>query len=213
MALPQRRTKIVATIGPASSSPETIRELIAAGMNVARVTLAHGTVESQKALVSALRREADAVGSPLAILVDLPGPKVRTTAFAAPIDLATGDVVTLVAGTDEPSSASRFVVDYPTLVDDVGLGDDIAIGDGAVQCGWMGSEASLSATVTYGRHLSGRKGVNSNPPVSGERPTPNDLTLIAAMASPPIDIIAVSFVRSGAEMNAGRCRLVRIRRG
>jgi pyruvate kinase len=59
--------------------------------------------------------------------------KVSTTAFAAPIDLATGDVVTLIAGTDEPSSASRFIVDYPTLVDDVDLGDDIAIGDGAVQ--------------------------------------------------------------------------------
>jgi pyruvate kinase len=156
MALPQRRTKIVATIGPASSSPEKIRELIAAGMNVARVTLAHGTIESQKALVAALRREADAVASPLAILVDLPGPKVRTTAFIAPIDLATGDVVTLIAGTDEPSSASRFVVDYPTLVEDVDLGDDIAIGDGAVQLRVNEKRGtSLSATVTYGGHLSG----------------------------------------------------------
>src|SRR6187455_2524587 len=111
-----RRTKIVATIGPASSSPAVLRELFDAGLNMARVTMAHGTVESQLALIATIRREADGVGAPIGILADLPGPKVRTTAFAADVTLGRGDVVTLVAGQYEPSTGTRFVIDYPSLV-------------------------------------------------------------------------------------------------
>jgi pyruvate kinase len=87
---PFRRTKIVATIGAASSSPAVLRQLFDAGLNMARVTMAHGTIESQLALITTIRREADAAGAPIGILADLPGPKVRTTAFAR---------VTSVAGT------------------------------------------------------------------------------------------------------------------
>lgn len=175
-------------------------------MNVARVTMAHGTIEAQRALIETLRREADAVGAPLAILVDLPGPKVRTTPFAAPVDLANGDVVTLVAGTKEHSTASKLVVDYPTLVEDLDVGDDVGIGDGAVRLRVDAKTAtSLSATVTHGGHLSGRKGVKI--PTRRYRasvPTAHDREILKALAGLPIDIIAVSFVRSGAEMQAVR---------
>ncbi len=168
--------------------------------------MAHGTLESQKALIAVLRQEADAMDAPLAILVDLPGPKVRTTAFTTAVDLARGDVVTLVAGTHQPSTASALVIDYPQLVEDLAVGDIVWIGDGAVQLRVDARTAgSLSATVTYGGHLSGRKGVKL--PTGRYRatvPTRHDVELIHALAGLPVDILAVSFVRSAAEMLAVR---------
>jgi pyruvate kinase len=201
-----RRTKIVATIGPASSSPEVLRELFAAGLDVARVTLAHGRVDEQKALVSTIRAEADAAGKPVAILVDLPGPKVRTTAFASEVRLQRGDRVTLVAGKTEASTASTFVVDYPTLADDLRPGDLVAIGDGAVQLLVESRDGdTLAAEVRSGGKLSGRKGVKI--PTARLRatvPTPEDLRLIDAFRGLPVDIVAVSFVRTAADLVAVR---------
>ena len=201
-----RRTKIVATIGPASASPAVLRALFEAGLNMARVTMAHGTVDSQKALIAAIRREADAAGAPVGILVDLPGPKVRTTGFLTDVTLQPDDVVQLVAGQDQPSTAERFVVDYPPLVDDLQPGDLIGIGDGAVRLRVDAkSSASLGATITSGGHLSGRKGVRI--PAARYRPdvpTTHDLELIEALRDSPVDVIAVSFVTSPADMIAVR---------
>lgn len=206
MMAAMRRTKIVATIGPASSSPKVLRELFTAGLDVARVTLAHGTVQSQKQLVATIRAEADAVGTPVGILVDLPGPKVRTTPFIADVRLQRDDVVTLVAGRTEPSTASTFVIDYPTLVEDVRPGDLIGIGDGAVQLVVDAeNETSLTARVLHGGHLTGRKGVKI--PTARLRatvPTEEDLELIEDFRDSPVDIIAVSFVRSAADIVAVR---------
>jgi pyruvate kinase len=201
-----RRTKIVGTIGPASSSPAVLRELFNAGLNVARVTMAHGTIDSQTALIATIREEADAMGMPVGILADLPGPKVRTTAFASEISVNRDDRVTLYAGAEEPSTAVRFVVDYARLVEDLRVGDSVAIGDGAVRLRIESvHESALSAVVTYGGHLSGRKGVK----IPAERyradvPTTHDLELIEALRGSPVDVIAVSFVRSAADMNAAR---------
>ena len=110
-----RRTKIVATIGPASWSPEILRELFRAGLNVARITLAHGTLDQQRALIATIREEADRMHASVGILVDLPGPKVRTTALASPADLTQNDVITLVSGETEPSTASRLTGPSPGL--------------------------------------------------------------------------------------------------
>jgi pyruvate kinase len=201
-----RRTKIVATIGPASSSRPVLDALIDAGVNVARVTLAHGTVESQRALIASIREAADARGASIGILVDLPGPKVRTTAFSAPVDLTRGDVVTLVPSQGEASTIERMAIDYPTLIEDLQPGDVIGIGDGIVHMVVESRAAgSLAARVTHGGHLTGRKGVR----IPTERfranvPTDEDLDLIAALRDAPADIIAVSFVRSAADMEAVR---------
>jgi pyruvate kinase len=201
-----RRTKIVATIGPASSSPAVLRELFEAGLNVARVTLAHGTIQSQLALIAAIRKEADAAGLPIGILADLPGPKVRTSSFAADVHLGRDDVVTLVGGDDQPSTASRFAIDYPSLVEDLQVGDVVVIGDGAVRLRVDSkTSVSLSATVTHGGLLSGRKGVRI--PAGRYRasvPTAHDLVLIDALRGSAVDILAVSFVRSAADMAAVR---------
>jgi pyruvate kinase len=201
-----RRTKIVATIGPASSSISILRELFEAGLNIARVTMAHGTVESQIALIASIRKEADAMGLPVGILADLPGPKVRTTAFTSAVTLRRDDIVALVAGAEEPSTADRFVVDYPRLVEDLQPGDSIGIGDGSVRlCVASKTAGTLSSVVTYGGTLSGRKGVKI--PAARYRPdvpTTHDLELIGALRGSPVDVMAVSFVRSAADMNAVR---------
>jgi pyruvate kinase len=201
-----RRTKIVATIGPASSSPDVLRQLFAAGLDIARVTLAHGTVESQKALVHTIRREADAAGATVGILIDLPGPKVRTSPFDGAIDLPDGARVALVAGENGPSTASRFVIDYATLVADLEPGDLVGIGDGAVQLSVEHKSAgALEARVVHGGQLTGRKGVK----IPTERfragvPTDEDRALVRDFSDAPVDIVAVSFVRSAADMHAVR---------
>jgi len=200
-----RRTKIVATIGPASSSIAVLGELFDAGLNVARVTLAHGTLDSQRALIASIRGEADRRALPVAVLVDLPGPKVRTTAFSSPVDLHQHDVVSLESGESEPSTGTRIVIDYPTLAD-VQVGDIVGIGDGAVRLRVERDDgASLTARVIHGGTLVGRKGVK----IPAERfrasvPTDEDLALIEALRDLPIDIVAVSFVRSALDIIAVR---------
>jgi pyruvate kinase len=201
-----RRTKIVATIGPASSDPAILRELIDAGLNVARVTLAHGTVASQKALVRRIRAVADGTGRPVGVLIDLPGPKVRTTPFHGCVDLARGDAMSLVPTDDQPSTAERIAIDYPTLLADLEVGDVISIGDGAVRLSIEAKTShALSARVIHGGQLTGRKGVK----IPTERlrasvPTGEDLELIRAFTDCPVDIIAVSFVRQASDVDAVR---------
>jgi pyruvate kinase len=183
-----------------------LRELFDAGLNVARVTLAHGTVESQLALVQTIREEADAVGKPVAILVDLPGPKVRTTRFASDVTLVRDDVVSMVPGTQAPSTAGQFVVDYPTLVEDLRVGDTVSIGDGIVHLLVEArSEIAVTARVVHGGTLTGRKGVG----IPAQRlranvPTAEDRALLAAFRDSPVDIVAVSFVRNAADIIAVR---------
>lgn len=183
-----------------------LRELFAAGLNVARVTMAHGTRDSQKALIAAIREEADAGGDSVAILVDLPGPKVRTTPFVGTVELALNDVVTMIPGAQQPSTASTFVVDYPSLTDDLQVGDVVGIGDGIVHLlVEERTDAALKARVVHAGQLTGRKGVK----IPTERlranvPTDEDLEMIEALKDSPVDIIAVSFVRSAADMLAVR---------
>ncbi len=201
-----RRTKIVATIGPASSSPKVLKELIEAGLDVARVTLAHGTLESQKTLIVDIRRVADGMGRPVGILVDLPGPKIRSTPFIQPIDLHTDDVVLLEAGSEQPSTALTIVIDHPTLVERLSIGDVISIGDGIVHMTVEAREGSVvCARVTHGGTLSGRKGITFPAArAGGDVPTQEDLALIRALRELPIDVIAVSFVGAAADMRAVR---------
>src|SRR5512139_3188731 len=114
-----RRTKIVATLGPASDSPERLRALIDAGMDVARVTLAHGSLDEALERMRRVRRVAEAAGRNVGVLVDLPGPKIRAAGFPeGGIELAEGTTITLVPG-DERSDARTVQVDYDQLLRDI----------------------------------------------------------------------------------------------
>jgi pyruvate kinase len=197
-----RRTKIVATIGPASRDPAVMRRMIEAGMDVARVNLAHGTLDEKVGVYRDLRVVAAEMGRHLGILVDLPGPKIRCGEFPdGGVHLDQGLVLRIVGGTD-PSSAEVIHVDYESLVSDVHVGDQLSFGDGAViaQIEDRGPDA-LKARVVHGGLLQGRPGLH----VSSERlrltaPTPHDLELLDVFVEEGVDMVALSFVRSAHDL-------------
>lgn len=193
-----RRTKIVATIGPASESAPVLRKMIEAGMDVARLGLAHGSIDEALEKYHRIREVAADVGRPIGIMVDLPGPKVRLGAFAGATHLSTGSMITLAPGR-EVSDAEVLGVDYPQLVEDLHPGDCLAIGDGSVtlQVESVGA-TTITALVSHGGSVQGRPGLH----VPSERlgiasPTPEDLTMLDAFVEVGVDMVALSFVRSG----------------
>ncbi len=193
-----RRTKIVATIGPASDSPDVLRRVIEAGADVARIGLAHGTLDDALVRYRTVRAVAADVGKPVGILVDLPGPKVRLGGFGdAPVHLDTGAAVTLVPGRDT-SDASVMGVDYPNLLADVHAGDRLAVGDGSIVLGVESIDGDAAkAIVLYGGPVQGRPGLHiPSDRLSLSTPTPEDLRLLDAFVDEGVDMVAISFVRS-----------------
>src|SRR4051794_38087041 len=127
-----RRTKIIATIGPASESDALIKDLAVAGMDVARIGLAHGTIEDALAKYDAVRRVEKEVGRPLGIMVDLPGPKVRAGAMPEEgLPIEQGEEIHLFPSHDEPSRPGWISVDHEGLLHDLHAGDRVTFGDGA----------------------------------------------------------------------------------
>ncbi|MBS1838338.1 MAG: pyruvate kinase [Actinobacteria bacterium] len=193
-----RRTKIVATIGPASDSPDVLRRVIEAGADVARIGLAHGTLDEALARYRTVRAVAADVGKPVGILVDLPGPKVRLGSFGdSPVRLEAGSHVTLVPGRDA-SDSSVLGVDYAELLLDVHSGDSLAVGDGSVVLGIESIDGDAAkATVLHGGPVQGRPGLHiPSDRLSMSTPTPHDLHLLDAFVDEGVDMVAISFVRS-----------------
>jgi len=201
-----RRTKIVATIGPASDQPEVLERLLRAGTDVVRLNLSHGTIGEHLERLARVRAAAARVGRPVGVLADLPGPKIRAGHFPeGGVILAAGSFVRLRPGTSM-SDAGTIFVDYETLLDDVSLGDRVIIGDGAISLRVGKVTADYAeAMVETGARTSGRPGVH----VPSDRlristPTAADLQLAEAVAAAGVEFIAVSFVRSGADMSKVR---------
>src|SRR5512137_2255596 len=128
-----RKTKIVCTLGPATSSEEMLRKLISAGMDVARLNLSHGTHEEHSARIKQLRRAAESVGKVIGILGDLQGPKIRLGDFPnGAVTLKTGQKFTLTSE-EVPGSHERSMVTYPNLAAEVKEGEIILLADGALE--------------------------------------------------------------------------------
>jgi pyruvate kinase len=203
-----RRTKIVATIGPASDAPEVLDDLLAAGVDVARVGLAHGTIEAS---LERIQRIKDAVARSkrtVGILADLPGPKVRVAPFPeGGALLQVGHVVRLVnAGPDSRSDDTSIAIDYEGAVELLEPGDKVAMGDGGVEL-IVEAEAdgSVLATVASGGLLRGRPGVNLPPErVPLMSPTQDDLVLLERVLEVGVDSVAVSFVQHPEDVLAVR---------
>jgi pyruvate kinase len=197
-----RRTKIVATIGPASDAPEMLRALIDAGLDVARVTLAHGSLDEALARMERVRRVAGEAGRNVGVLVDLPGPKIRAASFPeGGVALAEGSRIALVPG-ETGSDARTVEVDYDLLLRDLRPGDVLPFGDGQVviEVESVGGEKAL-ARVTTGGELRGRPGLRlPSERVSAPTPTDEDLEKLAAFVEAGVDMVAVSFVRNGADV-------------
>jgi pyruvate kinase len=200
----QRRTRIVATIGPASDSPDVLRALAAAGMDVARVTLAHGGIEEAIGRVRRLREVTPDVG----VLVDLPGPKIRAAPFPeGGVSLEAGSEVLLVAaGVGDSSTSARIGVAAEEVVAHLEPGDVVALGDGGVSLVVVEqAEQGATARVRSGGRLQGRPGVTA-PARSMQlsTPTAEDLERLETLVAEGVDLVAVSFVRRAEDMVRAR---------
>jgi len=193
-----RRTKIVATIGPASESEDRLRALIEAGMDVVRLGLAHGTLEEHLARYHRIRQVAKACRRPIGILIDLPGPKVRLGTLPEGGLLLTPEVPIRLAPGNGPSTSELLQVGYDDLLADMQVGDRLAFGDGGIVAEVQDKDRSaLTATVVHGGLLKGRPGVH----IPSDRlrlssPTQEDLRLLDAFVEAGVDMVALSFVRS-----------------
>ena len=127
-----RRAKIVATIGPASDSEQVLELLVRAGMNVARLNFSHGTHEQHASRVATIRNLAKKLNTPIGILQDLQGPKIRVGKLATPLQLNAGEQVCLYATQDElPKTSKQLLpVDFRELFDSVQVGDKLLLDDG-----------------------------------------------------------------------------------
>ena len=127
-----RRTKIVATVGPASDSLETLKDLIVAGVQVMRLNLSHGSIDEHLVRLERVRQAADDVGRHVAVLADLPGPKIRACEFpAGGVRLEAGTTIRLRPGTGA-SDEHILTVAYPSLLEDLEPGNRVQLGDGAI---------------------------------------------------------------------------------
>jgi pyruvate kinase len=201
-----RRTKIVCTIGPETSSPDRLGELVEAGMNVARVNLSHGSHDDHRQVINELRSRTDCHGSPIGILADLSGPKIRLGEISGgPIRLQQGDTVALTA---EPvlGSRERMPVSYEFLADDVQVGDSIMMNDGAVAAEVVEiCDRDVVCQVLHSGEVSTHKGVNF--PVTALRVpslTEKDRLDLAMVLEADVDFVAMSFVRSADDMRVLR---------
>src|SRR5690606_33035575 len=130
----KRRTKIVATLGPASSSPEKIEQLLLAGLDVARMTFSHGTADEHRERVRMQRQTSAKLSRHMAIMRDLPGPKIRIARFRdTQVTLEKGQAFTLSNAHGPDDGDERIVgIDYPSLVQDCQPGDELLLDDGRV---------------------------------------------------------------------------------
>ncbi|MGQ9671129.1 MAG: pyruvate kinase [Desulfosoma sp.] len=156
----QRRTKIVCTIGPASRSREVLRELVRAGMDVARINMSHGDHESHALTIRVLREVAAKEGKDIGILQDLGGPKIRLGKVAEGERVLTvGEMVRLIPG--QFGGGADLAVQYPHLLEDVALGDRILLADGLVELQVTAKDAdALRCQVVVGGAIHSHKGVN-----------------------------------------------------
>jgi len=210
----ERRTKIVATIGPASEGSACLRQLIDAGMNMARLSLAHGPVEETLTRIKRVRATAEAAGANVGILADLPGPKVRAAPFPEKgTYFVEGDLTELVAagagggaGRAPGSDWRRIAVDHPSLLDDVEVGDRVALGDGLITFAVESVHADrVAARVVTGGNVRGRPGVVfPSSRATAATPTADDLRMLEAVVAAGVDAVAISFVRSPADVDVVR---------
>jgi len=191
-----RRAKIVCTLGPATSGPDQIAALVAAGLDVARLNMSHGTQASHGAAYSNVRAAGDASGHSVGVLVDLQGPKIRLGRFASgPVTLAPGAEFT-ITGEDVPGDETEASTTYAELAGDVRSGTQILVDDGRVVLEVTGVEGPRVRTrVVTGGRVSDHKGLNL-PGVRVNVPalTSKDADDLRWALGLRADMIALSFV-------------------
>ena len=207
-----RQTKIVATLGPASSSDEQIARLIAAGVDVFRLNFSHGTYESHGQAIARIRAAGHASGRAVAILQDLSGPKIRTGPLRGgePLRLAPGDELRIAVG-DFEGADGRVSTTYAELPRAVRPGDALLLDDGRIQLRVESSDGTeLRATVVDGGTLGEHKGINApGVPLPPAGLTSKDLQDLEFGVAAVVDFVALSFVQTPEDMRQARAVLRR----
>ena len=204
-----KKTKIVCTIGPASRDADTMREMLEAGMNVARLNFSHGTHEEHRKTIETFRRVRDEQDRPAAILLDTKGPEIRLGDFENGSEiLEEGDEFTLTSE-ECPGTKERVSTTYKALPSQVSLGTSILIDDGRVRLRVAGTtEDEVRCVVVNGGKVSNRKGVNiPNQSLDLEYISEADRQDILFGIEMDVDYVAASFVRSGADVKVLRSLL------
>ena len=212
-----RKAKIVATIGPASQDERVLEKLIDAGLNVARLNFSHGTHEEHAARIEAIRKVSKKAKASVGILEDLQGPKIRVGELVAPLQLAENEVVSLyAAGGQQPGGDGPHIpVDFRQLFDSVHTSDRLLLDDGRLALEVTSVEANaLQARVLVGGVLTSHKGINlPGVRLRIEGFTEKDEADLAFGLSQGVDAVAVSFVRSAADVKRVRSAMERLAGG
>jgi len=195
-----RNAKIVCTIGPASDDRETIERLAAAGMSVARLNASHGDRDHRSTVIDRIRAVDAVADGPVATMLDLQGPEVRTATVTAPIELAAGDEVRFVEG--EAASADRVGLSVPLT--GVETGDRVLLDDGLIETTVVGVDATgVVARVDVGGELRSRRGVNvPGVDLDVDAVTEADRRDLELAAEAGVDFVAASFVSSAEDVLA-----------
>ncbi len=207
-----RRTKILATMGPATDDPKIVDELITAGLDVVRINLSHGSHEEHMVRAETVRNRARASGRQVGVLADLQGPKIRIGRFVdGVVNLEEGEqfALNMELGIND-GDVRQVGVTYPQLADDVARGDTLLLDDGAVIL-WVHDVEGpiINCKVVVGGKLSNNKGINKQGGgLSAPALTDKDREDIKFAASIQADYIAVSFVQKADDVNEAR-RLLR----
>ncbi|WP_285744119.1 pyruvate kinase [Lentzea sp. NBRC 105346] len=210
-----RRAKIVCTLGPATGTPEKVRDLVAAGMDVARMNFSHGSHADHKQVYDMVRAAADESGRAVGILADLQGPKIRLGRFAAgPVDWNTGDIVRITVE-DVEGTHDRVSTTYKELAKDAKVGDRLLVDDGKVGLVVIDVEGSdVVAEVTEGGPVSNNKGLSlPGMDVSVPALSEKDIEDLEFALHLGVDFIALSFVRSPADIDLVHQVMDRVGRG
>jgi pyruvate kinase len=210
---PQRRdfrhTKIVCTVGPASSDYDTLAEMAMAGMNVARLNFSHGDHASHLEVIRRIKGLNRKLNHPIAILLDLQGPEIRTGEIAGKIELAVGEVISLTVRPQDDPEEKSVHVNYVDLITDLKVGDRVTVDNGLINLEVLEiDKIKLRCRVIDGGTLGSRKHVNL-PGIRVNLPsvTEKDRRDIAFGIEHEVDFIALSFVRSAADVLEARAIL------
>ncbi len=197
-----RRTKIVCTLGPASSSPELVQQLIEAGMNVARLNFSHGTQEDHARVIAHIREIAERKRTPVAILQDLQGLKIRLGTFRGGRARLEAGAEFLISTRAIEGTASQASTTYDLLTRDVKPGDRVLVADGLIELKVLGTdEDTVRCRVVVGGEVSDHKGINlPGVAISARTMTAKDQADLQFGIRQGVDYVAVSFVRGPADV-------------
>jgi pyruvate kinase len=206
-----RHTKIIATIGPASKNDDTIEQMIHAGVDICRLNFSHGTQEAHAETFHRIRAAAARAAKVVGILQDLSGPKIRTGRLKGgqPVELHSGEMIQIVAGDDE-GDARRIHTTYAELVQKVRPGGRLLLDDGRIELEVLNTTGQeITAKVIQGGLLGEHKGINApGVPLGAAALTEKDIADLRFGATLGVDMVALSFVRSGEDLRDARRILI-----